>query len=82
MATARITLSEPEYDALRELSKRTGKSEQCLLHDAVEQLLARSKHRDRLALLRRARGIWKDRKDLPDPAVLRAEWDRVQPGSI
>ena len=81
MATARITLSEPEYDALKELSKRTGKSEQRLLHDAVAQLLARSNHRDRLALLHQARGIWKNRQDLPDPATLRREWDRIQPGS-
>jgi hypothetical protein len=82
VATARITLSKPEYDALKELSQRTGKSEQRLLHDAVEQLLARSNHRDRLALLRKAKGIWKDRQDLPDAAALRAEWDRIQPRSV
>lgn len=30
-------------------------------------------------LMRRARGIWKDREDLPDLRELRKEWDRIQP---
>ena len=31
---------------------------------------------DRLAKLRQACGIWRDRDDLPDPEELRSEWDR------
>ncbi|HYX29340.1 MAG TPA: hypothetical protein VE863_12315 [Pyrinomonadaceae bacterium] len=31
---------------------------------------------DRLARLRKARGIWKDRNDLPNLRELRAEWQR------
>lgn len=31
---------------------------------------------DRLGALRAARGLWKDREDLPDAAALRHEWDR------
>jgi hypothetical protein len=31
---------------------------------------------DRLSLLQQARGMWKDRSDLPAVADLRREWDR------
>lgn len=33
---------------------------------------------DRRALLRHARGLWKDRPDLPDFSALRAELDRLK----
>ena len=31
---------------------------------------------NRLAKLRAARGLWREREDLPDFAALRSEWDR------
>lgn len=77
MATANIDLSEQQTQALRELAHRTGRSEGELLRDAVTQYLSRAPSVDRLALLRQARGLWKDRTDLPDLTALRAEWDRL-----
>lgn len=38
--------------------------------------LPRPDAKSRLASLRKACGIWKDRHDLPDVRSLRAEWDR------
>jgi hypothetical protein len=40
-------------------------------------MLLRSKSVDRLELMRQARGIWKERNDLPDFGRLRGEFDRI-----
>jgi hypothetical protein len=67
MATEQITLTEAESETLRALSQRIGKTQEELLREAVGQLFARLQQQDRHALLRQARGIWKDRHDLPAP---------------
>jgi hypothetical protein len=46
------------------------------LHETFNPPTAPVTSRDRPALLRRGRGIWRDRDDLPPLAELRAEWDR------
>jgi hypothetical protein len=40
---------------------------------------SRSPDAKRNLLMQRARGIWKDREDLPELRELRKEWDRIQP---
>ena len=77
MATAEIHLSEAESKALRTLAESTGKTESELLHEAVECFLSQPDNGNRLALLRQARGIWKDRADLSELKELRAELDRL-----
>jgi hypothetical protein len=77
MVTAQITLSNAEGEALQAMTQTTGKTQDTLLHEAVRQFLGSRPPDDRLALLRRARGIWKDRTDLPDFHALRAEMDRT-----
>ncbi len=76
MVTAQITLSSAEGEALQAMTQTTGKTQDALLHEAVRQFLGPTLPRDRLALVRQARGIWKDRTDLPDFRALRAEMDR------
>jgi hypothetical protein len=76
MVTAQVRLSNAEGEALRELARRSGKTEEQLVREAVERLLTEAGVVDRLALLRQARGVWHDRTDLPDPKELRAELDR------
>ncbi len=77
MVTAQVRLTNAEGEALRALARRSGKSEEQLLHEAVGRLLFEAGPVDRLALLRQARGVWKDRDDLPDVRELRAELDRT-----
>jgi hypothetical protein len=77
MATAHIHLTDQETEALREIAQRTGKTEEELLRQAVESILAGFQHDQQLTLLRAGRGLWKDRTDLPDFASLRAEIDRI-----
>ena len=78
MTTAQINLTDSQVDALHKLSRRTGKTEDELLGEAVEKLIgeAEVKRQKRLEKLRQARGMWKDRDDLPNFEKLRAEWDR------
>ncbi|MGI8642047.1 MAG: CopG family transcriptional regulator [Pyrinomonadaceae bacterium] len=78
---AQINLTDSQTDALQKLARRTGKTEDELLQEAVSKLIAEvgeaeTKRQKRLESLRRAKGIWKDRDDLPDFEKLRTEWDR------
>jgi hypothetical protein len=74
--TTQIELTESEAEALSQLAEQSGTSMDNLVHEAVKQLLSRQRSSDRLQLMRAARGIWKDRTDLPDFQRLRAEFDR------
>jgi hypothetical protein len=76
MAIAGLNLTEQEQTALETMAQRTGKTPDELVHDAVKQLIAQFQYEDRLSLLRQARGMWKDRTDLPSFADIRREWDR------
>jgi hypothetical protein len=71
-----ITLPGTEGERLRDLSLRTGKSEGELLREALDLLSARLRDESRLDRLRRAKGIWKDRDDLPGLSALRGEMGR------
>ena len=81
MTTAQINLTETQADALQKLSVQTGKTADELLQEAVNKLIsevgeAEAKREKWLASLRQAKGIWKDRDDLPDFRELRKEFDR------
>ena len=76
MAIAGLHLTEQEQTALESMAQRTGKTPDELVRDAIKQFIAQFQAEDRLSLLRQARGMWKDRTDLPSLADLRREWDR------
>ena len=76
MAIAGLHLTEQEQTALETMAQHLGKTPDELVHDAVKQLIAEFQSEDRLSLLRQARGMWKDRTDLPLLTDMRREWDR------
>jgi predicted DNA-binding protein len=76
MTTATIELTNAQQETLQRLAQSTGKTERQLLREAVEQYLNQLHAGDRLELLRQARGMWKDRTDLPDLSQLRTELNR------
>jgi hypothetical protein len=76
MIRTQIYLTEQEHRQLHILSRRKKESMSELIRGAIDQMLLRSKNTGRLDLLRQARGIWKDRDDLPDFGSVRRELDR------
>ena len=71
--TTQITLSETESQSIASLSESRGVTQEEILHQAIEQFLAQHQTQSRLAALQQARGIWRDRDDVPDVAALRSE---------
>jgi hypothetical protein len=71
-----IYLTESERQALRQLSRSSGRSQSALIRQAIDAMLEQSEKPDRGALLAQARGMWRDRDDLPDFRALRREFDR------
>ena len=76
MVRTQIYLTEQERTGLATLSKATGMKLSELIREAVNRLIAQSSRGRRDAVLNAAAGLWKDRDDLPDLTVTRADWDR------
>lgn len=77
MVRTQIYLTDAEQKGLRALSRRTGMTQSELIRQAIDSFLSGEQEPDRTALLRQARGLWRDRDDLPDFGALRREFDRV-----
>lgn len=76
MNRAQIYLTDNEVDGLGRLSSSFGKKKSEIIRQAIDEFLARQGIGDPLSRLRAARGMWEGRKDVPDIAKLRAEFDR------
>ena len=81
MVRAQIYLTVEEREALQALAREEGRSQSELLRDAIRPLLKRAalaslSPEERRAGFEQARGMWKDRDDLPDFAAIRRELDR------
>ncbi|HNW35755.1 MAG TPA: CopG family transcriptional regulator [Candidatus Ozemobacteraceae bacterium] len=70
-----IQISESQLEILRALALRTGKDENQLINEALEQFLESFEEDKKLNELMAAAGIWKDRADLPDIRAMREEWN-------
>jgi len=76
MVRTQIYLTAKEKKALRAVAERMGTTQSEVIRAAVDRFLAPENRAARLELLRSARGIWKQRKDLPDFGSVRREMDR------
>lgn len=76
MADIEVNLTEKEQRALQEIALRTGKTEGELIHDAVDKIIKQGLPSGNSGMFQ-ARGIWRDRDDLPDFGNIRREWDRL-----
>ena len=77
MLDTEINLTEHERNALQDISRRTGKTEGELIREALDQFIAQFQNEDQRKLMQKARGIWKDRQDLPSLQEIRNEWERI-----
>lgn len=76
MAETKITIPESIQEALAEIALKTGKSQQELIAEALSELIQNYQTINRLALMRKAKGMWADREDIPNLEELRQEWQR------
>jgi len=76
MIRTQVYLEESASKALRSLAVQTGKKQSELIRTAIEMLITKHRKSDPQEKLKIAKGIWKDRKDLPNIERLRNEWDR------
>ena len=75
MATP-IVLTEQEETALQQIAQQTGKSEHDVIREAVSDYIQHYHVTHRRQLLQQARGMWRDRTDLPTLDSLRREFDQ------
>ncbi len=76
MVRTQIYLTENQRDELATIAKTVGKKQSELIREAIDRLIDQTGRGRREFVLRKAAGIWKDRRDLPDFNTIRAEWDR------
>ncbi len=76
MTENQIFLTDAECQLLQSMSQLTGKTEKDLLQEALELLKVQVDLEKRRSLLQEARGMWRDRDDLPDLSELRSEMNR------
>ena len=76
MVTTEITLTDTESRIIQDIGSHTGKTPNAVLHEAIQAFIIRETSPNRRNLLRQARGMWKNREDLPDIEALRREWNR------
>ena len=81
MVRTQIYLTEDEQAALRNLAVQTGQTQSALIRQAIDRFIAQRQPRERKTLLQQAKGMWRDREDLPDFRAIRKEMDRRLSGS-
>lgn len=77
MERTQIYLTERQRGELAAMARQAGRNQSELIREAVDRFLDQAVPSRRDAVLAQAAGLWRNRRDLPDLAKLRAEWDRA-----
>ena len=77
MQRTQIYLKENDHLKLTQLSSQSGKTISQLIREAIESFLGQQSNQDRLSLMKKGKGIWKDRNDLSDFEKIRKEMNRT-----
>lgn len=76
MVRTQIYITDEENSAISRLSAVSGHGKSEVIRQAIDEFIERRDTTNRLRKLRAARGIWKDRVDIPDVRQMRADFDR------
>jgi len=60
---------------VKQLAKSSGRKQSEIIRSAIDEFLGKMGPEDKLSRVRKAKGIWKDRKDL-DLSAIRKGFDR------
>ncbi len=77
MVRTQIYLTERQRAELAALARNGGKRQSELIREAIDRFIEITSRHRRKEILRETAGIWRDRSDLLDFEVVRAEWDRA-----
>jgi len=75
MIRTQIYLTEEEHEGISQLAKSMSTRQSALIRQAIDEYLTRKNPDGKLAKIRKARGIWKNRTDL-DLSEIRSDFDR------
>jgi metal-responsive CopG/Arc/MetJ family transcriptional regulator len=76
MVRTQIYLTKEEKAEIKKIAKLSGKSQSDVIREALDQYINKVKPDNWKEKISTARGIWKDREDLPDFDKIRKEMDR------
>ena len=76
MHRTQIYLTKDENTHLHHIAKLTGKTKSQLMREAIDAFINQFEFSGRIAILKKAQGLWEKRTDLPDFQQLRREFDR------
>ncbi len=76
MIRTQVYLTETEKKIIEIISIETGKKQSELIRQAIDRFIDEFQTHERIDLLRRAKGMWKGRKDGSLSKELRKSWDR------
>ncbi len=76
MIRTQIYLTEEEKAQLETIALTRGVKQSELIREAVDELIEKYTPSQQLACIKQARGIWKNRRDIPALRDLRSGWKR------
>ena len=75
MIRTQIYLTKDEHQGVARIAKVSGKKQSEVIREAIDEFLGKLGPQDKLSRVRKAKGIWKNRKDL-DLRTIREGFDR------
>ena len=76
MVRTQIYLTEEENSSIARLSQILGSGKSQIIRQAIDEFILKRETSKRLNALREARGMWADRKDIPQLRAQRQSFDR------